>query len=394
MKSHNVRFVTSLMTISVLAGAAAPVLAAEAIPEGDLASFYANVDMVLNANNGNNGESSSAKIVVACPEDSLNVRKSPSFNSEITGKLSVNDVATVVEDNGGEWIQIKSGDVAGYVMREYVVEGSAAESLAQLTREKVARISTSTGNLRIREGAGTDYDIVARVHDGDEVEVVEENGDWIKVATTDGEGYISAEYATIETSYPTGDTMEVVEARKESPYETLEDAKAEAMRAENVLAKAQALTASGKTSAATAIGVVAKAKLAADATATKQAKAQKIYDESFSGEAVVRYAMQFIGNPYVSGGTSLTDGCDCSGFTQSVYKHFGYSLPRRSDDQGQYGKAVDGMENAQPGDIFYYVGHVGIYIGNGYIVHASTPASGIKITAATYRSIASIRRIV
>ena len=162
MKSHNVRFVTSLMTISVLAGAAAPVLAAEAIPEGDLASFYANVDMVLNANNGNSSESSSSKIVVACPEDSLNVRKSPSFNSEITGKLSANDVATVVEDNGSEWIQIKSGDVTGYVMREYVVEGSAAESLAQLTREKVARISTSTGNLRIREGAGTDYDIVAR----------------------------------------------------------------------------------------------------------------------------------------------------------------------------------------------------------------------------------------
>ncbi len=112
------------------------------------------------------------------------------------------------------------------------------------------------------------------------------------------------------------------------------------------------------------------------------------------GSEIASYAQQFIGNPYVSGGTSLTDGCDCSGFTQSVYKHFGYSLPRRSDDQGQYGKAVDGMENAQPGDIFYYVGHVGIYIGNGYIVHASTPASGIKITAATYRSIASIRRIV
>lgn len=112
------------------------------------------------------------------------------------------------------------------------------------------------------------------------------------------------------------------------------------------------------------------------------------------GSEIASYAQQFIGNPYVSGGTSLTDGCDCSGFTQSVYRHFGYSLPRRSDDQGSYGQAVDGMENAQPGDIFYYVGHVGIYIGNGYIVHASTPATGIKVTPATYRSISSIRRIV
>ncbi len=115
---------------------------------------------------------------------------------------------------------------------------------------------------------------------------------------------------------------------------------------------------------------------------------------SGKGAEIASYAQQFIGNPYVPGGTSLTDGCDCSGFTQSVYSHFGYSLPRRSDEQGHYGKSVDGMENAQPGDIFYYVGHVGIYIGNGYIVHASTPATGIKITPATYRSISSIRRIV
>ena len=108
-----------------------------------------------------------------------------------------------------------------------------------------------------------------------------------------------------------------------------------------------------------------------------------------TGSEVASYAKQFVGNPYVPGGTSLTSGCDCSGFVWAVYNH-----PRRSDDQGRYGKAVDGMENARPGDIFYYVGHVGIYLGNGYIVHASTPATGIKITAATYRTISSIRRIV
>ncbi|MBQ9607424.1 MAG: C40 family peptidase [Lachnospiraceae bacterium] len=116
--------------------------------------------------------------------------------------------------------------------------------------------------------------------------------------------------------------------------------------------------------------------------------------DSGKGAEIASYAQQFIGNPYVPGGTSLTDGCDCSGFVQSVYSHFGYSLPRQSGAQGASGKAVNGMENAQPGDIFYYVGHVGIYIGNGYIVHASTPETGIKITPATYRSVSSIRRIV
>ena len=112
-----------------------------------------------------------------------------------------------------------------------------------------------------------------------------------------------------------------------------------------------------------------------------------------TGSEVAAYAQQFIGNPYVSGGTSLTDGCDCSGFTFSVYKHFGYSIPRTSWEQQSCGRGVSYSE-AQPGDIMCYAGHVGIYIGNGMIVHASTPATGIKVTPATYREILAVRRVV
>ena len=114
---------------------------------------------------------------------------------------------------------------------------------------------------------------------------------------------------------------------------------------------------------------------------------------SAKGREIANYGCQFVGNPYVSGGTSLTEGCDCSGFTSAVYSHFGISLPRTSGSQGAYGTAVS-YADAAPGDIIYYGGHVGIYIGNGQIVHASTPATGIKITNALYRSIISVRRIV
>ncbi len=114
---------------------------------------------------------------------------------------------------------------------------------------------------------------------------------------------------------------------------------------------------------------------------------------SGKGQQIASYACQFIGNPYVAGGTSLTNGADCSGFVMSVYKAFGISLPRSSYAQSTVGRAVSYAE-AQPGDVIYYGGHVGIYIGNGQIVHASTERTGIKITSATYRSIITVRRIV
>ncbi len=113
---------------------------------------------------------------------------------------------------------------------------------------------------------------------------------------------------------------------------------------------------------------------------------------SGSGADIANYACNFIGNPYVAGGTSLTDGVDCSGFVQAVYSHFGYSLPRNSYSQSTAGQAVS-YEDARAGDVIYYGGHVGIYLGNGMIVHASTEKTGIKTTIATYRPIVTIRRI-
>ena len=114
---------------------------------------------------------------------------------------------------------------------------------------------------------------------------------------------------------------------------------------------------------------------------------------STTGSNIAKYASQFVGNPYVPGGTSLTDGADCSGFVQSVYKAFGISLPRTSWAQGSYGREVS-YADAQPGDVIYYGGHVGIYIGGGQIVHASTQKTGIKFSPATYRSIITVRRYI
>lgn len=111
------------------------------------------------------------------------------------------------------------------------------------------------------------------------------------------------------------------------------------------------------------------------------------------GKQIAIYACGFVGNPYVSGGTSLTNGADCSGFTQSVYKAYGYNIPRTSYSQRTAGTEVSYAE-AQPGDIICYAGHVALYIGNGKIVHASSPSTGIKIGTATYKQILTVRRII
>lgn len=114
-------------------------------------------------------------------------------------------------------------------------------------------------------------------------------------------------------------------------------------------------------------------------------------DTSGTGAAIASYALQFVGNPYVYGGTSLTNGADCSGFTQAVHKHFGISIPRSSTAQSKSGKSVS-LSAILPGDILYYGNHVGIYIGNGQIVHASTAKTGIKISSYTYRTPICARR--
>lgn len=127
-------------------------------------------------------------------------------------------------------------------------------------------------------------------------------------------------------------------------------------------------------------------------TATsKPASSSTTVSGSGNGAAIANYALQFVGNPYVFGGTSLTNGADCSGFTMSVHKHFGISIPRSSVGQAAGGKSVS-IASVQPGDIIYYGNHVGIYIGGGQIVHASTAKTGIKISSYTYRTPICVRR--
>ncbi|MCR5108240.1 MAG: C40 family peptidase [Lachnospiraceae bacterium] len=134
-----------------------------------------------------------------------------------------------------------------------------------------------------------------------------------------------------------------------------------------------------------------------DSGSEETAEEEPVYNndpgDSGKGQEIANFALQYVGNPYVPGGTSLTEGCDCSGFTSAVFENFGISLPRSSYSQSLAGREVS-YSSVQPGDVLYYGGHVGIYIGNGQIVHASTQATGIKVSNALYRSVITVRRFV
>lgn len=179
--------------------------------------------------------------------------------------------------------------------------------------------------------------------------------------------------------------LEAAAKKKDSEIEAAKKAEEEARKAQEEALKRQAESGSGGGSSQTG-GASSK-------SSSGYASASSYSGSGSKGQQIAKYACQFIGNPYVPGGTSLTEGADCSGFVWRVYKDFGYTVPRTS-----YGCRSAGTEvsyaNAQPGDIICYAGHVGLYIGNGQIVHASTQKTGIKITNATYKEMLTIRRIV
>ena len=178
--------------------------------------------------------------------------------------------------------------------------------------------------------------------------------------------------------------LEAASAAKQSEIDAAKKAEEEARRAQELALQKQ--SESGSSSGGSSSG-------GNSSSGKSYASASSYSGAGSKGQQIANYACQFIGNPYVPGGTSLTEGADCSGFVWRVYKDFGYSVPRTSYSLRSHGTEVS-YADAQPGDVVCYAGHVGIYIGNGQIVHASTQKTGIKITHATYKEILSVRRIV
>lgn len=286
----------------------------------------------------NSTSSSAYNKVALCKVESLRVRKSGSTESQIVGYMN-NRTSGNILSKGKSWTKIQSGTVIGYIMNNYYVTGSLVPTYAK--KAGVDLKATLKSNMNVRASASTSSKRIGSASKGSSYTVKKEYKNWVSIAYGSKTGYLKKDYITVGYDFD------------KATSSTSED-----------------------TTPSTVSG-------------------------NATGSKIASYALQFRGNPYVYGGTSLTNGCDCSGFTQAIYKHFGISIPRISRDQANAGREVTPSSGSlQKGDLIFYantsgtINHVSLYIGNSKVIHASNEKVGIIVSTYNYRTPVKAVRIL
>ena len=294
----------------------------------------------------------------------VNVRKSGTTSSDIVGKLYAGCVATVIEEDGN-WVYVNSGNVTGYVVKDYLLLGDEAE--AAIAKMYAPKIEVTANVLNVRSGAGTGYNVLDTFHKGDTAELLEQGREWMKIRFTSGgqtkTGYVYATYVKVSGEPKCGETLAEEKARIEAEQKAAAEA---AKRAEE-----------------------------AKKAAIEQSKRDK-------AKQVAEYAKTAVGVDYVWGGTNMSSGVDCSGLCYAAYKKYGYTLPRVSRDMAASKNLLSvtpNTSNLRAGDLVFYassgrVDHVAMYIGDGKVVHASGYETGVIISKYNYRPPHSAKRVI
>lgn len=315
-------------------------------------------------------ENEYADLAIAQVSNYVNVRSLPNTDSDIVGKIYNGAVAQVLSVTGEnhDWFQIVSGNVEGYIKAEFFLYGDAA---AEVIDQYVTRYANVIADrLNVREQPSTESKRIGYIDNGERVQLLENQGEWLRVQYTDGkEGYVSSQYVTISEEFVYGKTLEE-EAKEQEERKILEER-------ENVTEQ----------------------EVAENVTIVVTEPVGTYSSNAELRSSIVNYAMQFLGNRYVHGGSSLVTGTDCSGFTSLIYKEFGYSLSRTPSGQlSSNGRSID-YSQIQPGDIICYgkggkCTHVALYMGNGQIIHSANSRKGVVIYQADYDTIIGIKNVI
>lgn len=423
---------------------------AEEVAEADYSEEAEYVAPVMEENLVN------TTVVAQIGDAYINIRSNPSTDAEIVGKMYNNNAATVLADDG-EWLYIQSGNCVGYVAKYLMTTGDAAEDVVDEIGTQVAQSHVEA--LMVRADASTDAEVVDMITSDDVVYLEEDLGGWARVTTSNGvTGYVCADYVSYDTEMPMAESKEEEAARIEAENQAWaaylaeqERLYLEALAAEQAEWEAQnqawieylasqgqyvdpttgEITYTEPTTDTTYTDTTYTDTTYTDTTYTDTTYTDTTYtdttytDDSYTDgsytedsyddtyvdtttstgvssarQQIVDYALQFVGNPYVWGGTSLTNGADCSGFVQSVLADNGISVNRTAGAQSQGGTSVD-LSNIQPGDLLFYsgsgdygIGHVSMYIGNGQVVHASNSTDGIIVSDVNYRTPVSAKSYI
>lgn len=369
--------------ITILTGSPVTSYANLTLNEVDMAGITLNLDLyaVDAAQNGEPEEPVSEpeekefklnlvydRLGIAKVDNYLNIRKGPGEDRKIIGKLPKNAGCHIYKINKDGWAKIVSGKVTGWVKAEYLVTDEEAEEYARHVATKVATVQTDT--LKVRFLPTTTAKVYDLIPQDEELDVAKE--------------YLNEEYVS-----------EFMEKHAEDDFDITEGVDMDGMMAE--LDNWVCIKIDSEKAFVSKEFVEISFKLER-AVKAEEVKADEAAGVSSVRASMVEYAKQFLGNPYVWGGTSLTNGADCSGFTMRIYEHFGYSIPRTSSAQSSHFTGISSSD-AKPGDLFFYgsngrVNHVAMYIGGGQVIHASTERTGIKISNAFYRTPIKVGRVI
>ena len=294
----------------------------------------------------------------------LNIREEPKEDAKIIGKMTSKSGGEILETTeDGAWYKIKSGPVTGYVKSEFILTGEAAKQEALNVAELMAIVSTD--RLNARTEPNTDAPIWTQISNSERYAVMSQQDGWVQIALDETSAYVATEF--VDVRYALNEAIEFTPVEETPPETKAAD--------------------SGKSGSGNKGG------------SKGGSSSQKASSGSSKRAQIANYATQFLGNPYVWGGTSLTNGADCSGFTMSVMAHFGVSLPHHSGSQAGAGKSISSSQ-MRPGDLIFYtnsggtINHVALYIGGGRVCHASNARDGIKISTWNYRTPAKIVNVL
>lgn len=369
---------------------------------------------------------------ISVANDYVHIRKKPDTESEILGKLYRGSAATITATKG-DWVKIESGSVKGYIKAEYLAIGFDAEELEDMFGTKWATVNTTT--LKVREERNTDSIVLGLIPIDETYEVIKEYDEWVKILVDESDenessmkGYVSKEFVDISVEFEHAISIEEEQAeiRRQEEAKRAEEERLQKLAEENRKKEQDAANNSNNSNSNNSNNSNSNNNSGSNNSGSNNSGSNNSGSnnsgsnnsgsnnsgsnnsgsdnetdksvESGDGAEIAAYAQKFVGNPYVYGGTSLTNGTDCSGFTQSVYAHFGISIPRTSRTQAGAGRKVS-FDNLKAGDLILYasngtVNHVALYIGGGQVVHASTRKTGIKISTWNYRTPYTARRIV